>query len=63
MNWPRTRLFRSGLLISLGLVTEAATFFFGGPVPFLVFAMVGCVLVGAGVLDFLLFVLSQKADT
>ncbi len=34
----RTRLLRAGSLISLGLAVQAATFFFGGPLPFLVFA-------------------------
>jgi hypothetical protein len=58
VNWPRTRLLRSGTLIALGLLVEAATFFFGGPVPFLVFALVGCVLALAGVADFLHYVLA-----
>lgn len=61
MNWPRTRLVRAGALIGLGLAVEAATFFFGGPLPFLIFAMVGCLLVGVGVLDYLFYVLSSQA--
>lgn len=46
-------LFRSGLLIALGLVVELATSWSVHPLAFVTFAIIACPLVAAGVLLFL----------
>ncbi len=46
-------LFRSGLLISLGLVVELAMSWSVHPLAFVTFALIACPLVAAGILLFL----------
>lgn len=55
------RLQLSGLLVSLGLLIEAATLFWAHPTAFLVFLGLGGLLVGAGVLLYLFAVVSGPA--
>jgi hypothetical protein len=49
----RRRLKLSGLLVSLGLIVEALTLFWPHPTAFLVFLGVGGLLVGSGVILYL----------
>lgn len=55
------RLQLSGLLVSLGLLIEAATLFWSHPTAFLVFIGLGGLLVGAGVLLYLYAIVSGPA--
>jgi uncharacterized membrane protein len=55
------RLQLSGLLVSLGLLVEAATLFWSHPTAFLVFIGLGGLLVGAGVLLYLFAIVSGPA--
>lgn len=54
MTWSNRRLLRAATLIGLGLGVQVATLWWSGPIAFLAFAGLGCVLTGLGVLDFLL---------
>jgi uncharacterized membrane protein len=60
---PRfTRRFRlAALLIALGLIVEAVTLSWAHPTAFLVFLLLGGLLVGAGVLLYLLAIVSPPA--
>lgn len=55
------RLGLAGLLLSLGLLVEAATLFWPHPTAFLAFLLVGGLLVGAGVLLYLFSIASYPA--
>ena len=56
------RLKLAGLLLSLGLLIEAATLFWQHPTAFLAFLLLGGVLVAAGVVLYLLAIAAYPAD-
>lgn len=58
-RFPRLRL--AGVLVALGLVIEAATLLWPHPTAFLVFVLLGGLLVAAGALVYLLTIASQPA--
>ena len=57
------RLKRAGILVALGLLVEAVTLFWPHPTAFLVFLLVGGVLVAAGVLLYLWAIAAGPART
>lgn len=56
------RLQLSGLLVTLGLIVEAATLFWSHPTAFLVFLFLGGLLVAAGVLLYLFAIVSSPSE-
>ncbi len=54
------RLRLSGLLVSLGLLIEAATLFWAHPTAFLAFLFVGGLLVAAGVVLYLVSIVTKE---
>jgi uncharacterized membrane protein YczE len=57
----RRRLRLAGILVALGLVVEAVTLFWRHPTAFLVFLFVGALLVGIGVLLYLVAIVTEPA--
>jgi uncharacterized membrane protein YczE len=57
----RRRLRLAGTLVALGLIVEAVTLFWRHPTAFLVFLFVGALLVGAGVLLYLVAIVTAPA--
>jgi len=55
------RLRLSGLLVSLGLLVEAVTLFWSHPTAFLVYLLLGGLLVAAGVLTFLYAIVTDSS--
>ena len=55
------RLRLAGLLVALGLLTEAATLIWAHPTAFLVFLGVGALLVAVGILVYLAAVLAASS--
>jgi hypothetical protein len=56
------RLRLSGLLVGLGLIVEALTLFWPHPTAFLVFLGLGGLLVAAGVLFYLVSIVTYPSD-
>jgi fucose permease len=56
------RLRLAGLLVGFGLVIEAATLLWPHPTAFLVFVLLGALLVAAGAILYLLAIASYPAD-
>jgi hypothetical protein len=59
----RHRLQISGVLIIAGLVVEAICLLWSRPIAFVVFAVVGGLLIAAGVLCFLYSLVSLESDS
>jgi hypothetical protein len=57
------RLQLAGLLVSLGLIVEAVTLLWSHPTAFLVFLLVGGLLVAAGVLLYLFSIATYASPT
>ncbi len=57
------RLRLAGLLLTLGLLIEAATLFWSHPTAFLVFLLLGGALVAAGIVLYLLAIAAHPAGT
>ena len=57
------RLRLSGLLVTLGLIVEMVTLFWSHPTAFLVFLLLGGLLVGAGVLLYLFAIVTYSSPS
>ena len=53
------RIRTAGALVTTGLLVELATLFSGSPTAFLIFVLLGGLLIGAGVLTFLTGLVSR----
>lgn len=56
------RIRRAGILIGIGLFLQVLTLFWTHPLSFMAFLLVGCPLVGIGILFYLYSLLSHSAE-